>query len=68
MVRPSQGPTEIVHCQSSILILCLVATLLNHPVQMNLVYLKLQDAICNMYEQNNSILTAWVIRTRSSKI
>ena len=31
---------------------------MNHPFQMNLVYLKSQDAICIMHEQNNSILTS----------
>ena len=59
----SQGPTKIGQYQSSILISCILATLIDNPFQMNLVYLKLQDAICTTYEQNYSILSGWVIRT-----
>ena len=63
VVRSSQGPTKIGQYQSSILISCILATLIDNPFQMNLVYLKLQDAICTTYEQNYSILSGWVIRT-----
>ena len=48
MVAPSQALTKTGQYQSSILISCILATLIDNPFQMNLVYLKLQDAICTM--------------------
>ena len=66
--RTFTGSKKIGQYQSSILIFGIVATLINHPFQINLVCLKLQDTICTMYEQNNYFLNGWVIRTRGSKI
>ena len=54
--RTFTGSKKIGQYQSSILIFGIVATLINHPFQINLVCLKLQDAICTMYEQNNYFL------------